>query len=51
MILKLLLNIQMIYMIFTKIFKYTSQIKSLKTLIVFDDMIADVLSNNKLFQQ
>ena len=25
-------------------------IKKLKTLIVFDDMIADVLSNNKLFQ-
>ena len=24
--------------------------KKLKTLIVFDDMIADVLSNNKLFQ-
>ena len=45
MILKLLLNTQMIQMIFIKILKNTTQIK--KLLIVFD-MIADMLSNRKL---
>ena len=34
-------------MIFTKILKNTIQIKERKTLIVFDDMIADMLSNKK----
>ena len=47
MILKLLLNTQMMWMIFTKILKNTIQIKR-KVLIVFDDMIADILSNEKL---
>ena len=35
-------------MIFIKILKNTIQIKKRKILIVFDDMIADVLSNKKL---
>ena len=47
MILKLLLNTQMIWMIFIKILKNTIQIKKRKILIVFDDMITDILSNKK----
>ena len=48
MILKLLLNLQIIWMIFTKIFNNIIQNKKHQTLIVFDYMIADVLSNEKL---
>ena len=33
---------------FTKILKITIQIKKRKVLIVFDDMIADVINNKKL---
>ena len=47
MILKLLLNIQMIWMIFVKILKNTIQIKN-KILIVFDYIILDMLNNKKL---
>ena len=46
MIQKLLLNIKMIWMIFIKILKHTIRIK--KELLVFDDMIFDMLSNKKL---
>ena len=46
MILKLLLNIQMILMKFKKILKNTIQIK--KILFAFDDLIADLLKNKKL---
>ena len=35
-------------MIFIKILKNTIQIKKRKILIVYDDMIVDMLSNNKL---
>ena len=42
-----LLTIQMKWIIFIKIFKNTYQIKR-KILIVFDDMIADMISNIKL---
>ena len=38
----------MIWMIFIKILKNTIQLKNKKTLIVFDDMIADMLNNKKL---
>ena len=48
MILKLLLNLQIIWMIFTKIINNIIQNKKHQTLIVFDYMIADVLSNEKL---
>ena len=44
MILKLLLNNVMIWMIFIKILKNTIQIRNKKILIVFDDMIPDMLS-------
>ena len=47
MIPKLLLNAQMIWMIFMKILKNTIQIKK-RILNVFDDMIADMYGNNKL---
>ena len=47
MILKLLLNAQMISMIFIETLKNTIQIRN-KILVVFDDMIADMLSNKKL---
>ena len=47
MILKLLLNTQMMWIIFIKILKNTVQIKECKILIVFDDMIADMLRNKK----
>ena len=46
MILELLLNIQMIRIIFVKTLN-TTQIKNIK-IIIFDDMIADMLSNKKL---
>ena len=36
-------------MIFIKILKNTVQIKEYKILIVFDDMIADMLSNKKFY--
>ena len=45
---KLLLNTQMIWMISTKILKNIIQIKKQKILIVFDDMIADMLSNKNV---
>ena len=45
MILNLLLNTQMIWMIFKKTLQNKIQIKNL---IVFNDMIADMLSNEKL---
>ena len=48
MILRFLLNIEMIWMIYLKILKNTIQIKKLKMLIVFDEAIADMLSNKKL---
>ena len=48
MILKLLLNTQMIWMIFIKILKNTIQIKKKKISIVFDDMIAGMLKKKKL---
>ena len=48
MILKLLLNIQMIWMTFIKILKNTIQIKKRKILIVLDDIFADMLSDKKL---
>ena len=43
-----LLNIQMIWMMFIKIFMNTIQIKNEKYWGFFDDMIADMLSNKKL---
>ena len=46
MIQKCLLNTQMIFMILMNILKNTIQIKKMP-LIVFDDMIADMLSNKK----
>ena len=48
MILKLLLNIQTIWLIFIKTLKIIIQIKKRKILIVFDDIISDMLSNKKL---
>ena len=48
MILRFLLNIQMIWMIYLKILKNTIQIKKLKMLIVFDEAIADMLSKKQL---
>ena len=47
MILKLLLSSQMIWMAFTKTLKNTTQ-KKRKTLLVFDDMIADMFSYKNL---
>ena len=47
-ILKLLLNIQMICNMFIKILKNTIQEKKGKVLIVFDDMIAGMISNKNL---
>ena len=44
MILKLLLNTQMIWTIFIKILKNTIQTSNAKILIDFDDMIADMFS-------
>ena len=48
MILKYLLNTQMICMIFTKKIDSYNPDKENKVLIVFDDMIADMISNKKL---
>ena len=48
MILRLLLNTQIIWIIFTKILTNAIQIRNIKILILFDDMIADMLSNKKL---
>ena len=48
MILKLLLNTPMRKMIFIKILKNKMQKKIRKILIVFDDMIADMLNNKEL---
>ena len=48
MILKLLLNTRIIWIIFIKTLKNKTQIKKRKILIVFDDMIADMLSNKKV---
>ena len=47
MIQKLLLNTNMIWMIFIEIFKNTFRIRK-KKLIVFDDMIAFLLNNKSL---
>ena len=47
MVIKRLLNKQTIWIIFIKILKNTVQIKKKKILIVFDDVIADILSNKK----
>ena len=46
--LKLLLNTQMICKIFTKTLMNTIQVKKRKILIVFDDMIVDMIENKKL---
>ena len=48
MILNLLLNTQMIWMIFIKNTEEYSPNKKRKILIVFDYIIADILSNRKL---
>ena len=48
MIIKLLLNTQMIWRVFIKILKKYNPNKNRKTLIVFDDMIADMLNDKKL---
>ena len=52
MILKFLLNTQMIWMIFMKILKNAAEIRNTnyKLIFVFDDLIADMLSNKKLQQ-
>ena len=47
MILIILLNIQMICVIFIKTLKNTTH-KKRKILIVFDDLVADMLNNKKL---
>ena len=51
MILKLLLNTLMIWMIFIKNIVEHNPNKKYKILIVFYDMIADMLSNKNLIQQ
>ena len=48
MILNLLLNTQMIWMIFIKNIEEYNPNKKRKILIVFDYIIADILSNRKL---
>ena len=48
MILKLLLNAKMIWMIFIKNIEEYNPNKKRKILIVFDYIIADILSNRKL---
>ena len=48
MILKFLLNTRKIWMVFMKTLKNTIQTEKHKVLIVFDDMIANALSNRKL---
>ena len=44
LVLKLLLNTRIIWMVFIKKLKIIIQIKNDKVLIVFDDVIADMLS-------
>ena len=48
MVQKLLVNTQMTWVIFIKILKKTIQIKNENKLIVFDDLIVDMLRNKKL---
>ena len=48
MILKLLLNTQMICKMFIKILKNKNKINKHKILIVFDDMVADMIVNKNL---
>ena len=48
MTIKLLLNIQLICKMSTKTLKITMQEKKRKILIVFDDMIADMINNKRL---
>ena len=48
MILKLLLNTQMLWMLFKKILKNTTQIKKRKILIIFDDINTDIFRNKNL---
>ena len=38
----------MIFMMYTKILKIAIQIKKRKVLIVFDDMVVDMINNKKL---
>ena len=47
-ILKLILNIQMMCMMFIKILIITIPINKIKILIVFNDMIADMIHSKKL---
>ena len=51
MIYKLVLNTEMIWMIFIKILKNTIQTKKGKISIIFDHMITDTVGNKKLIQQ
>ena len=48
MIQKLLLNIQTLWLIFIKTLKIIIQMKNMKILRVFDDMIGDMLRGKKL---
>ena len=48
MILKCLLNIQMISKMFIQNIEDDNLVKKRKVLIVFDDMIADMINNKKL---
>ena len=48
MILKILVNIQMIFKMFINILKNRIYVKRIKILILFDDMIADMINNKKL---
>ena len=45
---KVLWNIQMMCYMYTKVLKITTLIKKIKMLMVFDDMIADMINNKKL---
>ena len=45
---KLLSSTQIIWIIFTRTLKNTIQIKNEKILVVFDDMIDDMLGNKEL---
>ena len=47
MIQKYLLNVQILWMMFMRIFMTTTQQEKRKILIVFDDIIADIMSNKK----
>ena len=48
MILKILVNIQMICKMFINILKNRIYVKRIKILILFDDIIADMINNKKL---